>query len=60
LAEEEYERRDGDVGTRLRVAKVASIDDIRSGHYTVPEKKVLTTRSVPVQTANEDDLPFDF
>lgn len=61
LAEEEYERRDGSVGTRLRVSKTTPVDVIREGRFEVPEKKILTNRSAVVQTqVADDDLPFEF
>lgn len=61
LGEEEYEKRDGSVGTRLRVSKVMSIDRIRNGNYIVPSKKTIPVNeraSAPAVT--DDDLPFDF
>lgn len=58
LSEEEYEKRDGSIGTRLRVNRVTSIDNIRNGNYTVPAKKVIDTPQKPV-VVDDDDLPFD-
>lgn len=60
LSEEEYEKRDGSIGTRLRVNKVASIESIRNGNYTVPAKKTVTVSAKPSADVSTDDLPFDF
>ena len=61
LSEEEYEKRDGSIGSRLKANKTVSVDRIRSGDYTVPAKKTLSVNertSAPAVT--DDDLPFDF
>ena len=61
LSEEEYQKRDGSVGTRLRVSKTTSVDKIRSGDYTVPAKKTLAVNERTTASAiSNDDLPFDY
>lgn len=42
LGEEEYEKNDGTIGTRIYVARNTSVDKIRSGDYKVPELKKLS------------------
>lgn len=65
LAEEEYQKLDGSIGTRLYVAQVRSVDAIRGGDFEVPPKKLLD--HVPqaasggqdfVEITDADDLPF--
>lgn len=65
LGEEEYQKRNGDIGTRLYVSRTCSIDRIADGDYTVPEKKRLASSmpaaGVPAMTELPDDdgeLPF--
>lgn len=66
LAEEEYVNRDGQVKTSLRVQKVCSVQDIKSGNFTVPDVKKLSeaqlakTAQPPVMNELTDDgeLPF--
>ena len=41
LAEEEYRKNDGKIGTRLYVDQTRSVDEIRKGNYKVPELKRL-------------------
>lgn len=59
LSEEEYEKRDGSVGTRLRVNWITTVDNIRSGNFTVPAKKTITVQPKQETTIEDDDLPFD-
>ncbi len=41
LGEEEYQKKDGTIGTRLKVVNSASIQDIQTGNFEVPMKKLL-------------------
>jgi len=41
IAEEEYFKKDGTIGTRLYVADVRSIDKIKSGDFKVPSLKTV-------------------
>lgn len=54
VGEEEYLKRDATIGTRYVVAAVCSVDDIKAGRFTVPEKKKL-----PVTEAAHDWVPAD-
>lgn len=65
LAEEEYEKSDGSIGTRLYAAQVRSIDAIRGGDFEVPAKKLLDHVPQAAGGSNDfaeitdaDDLPF--
>lgn len=60
LGEEEYEKRDGSIGTRLRVSRVETVENIRSGNFSIPAKKTVTPSQKPSVEASTDDLPFDF
>jgi hypothetical protein len=65
LAEEEYTKNNGDVGKRLYVASVHSVDAIKKGEFKVPELKRLAG-AAPAATQqgsfenlpDEGDLPF--
>ena len=52
LAEEEYEKNDGSVGTSFKIAQVHSTDAIKNGDFKIPEVKKLT------QTASTSSSPF--
>jgi len=61
LGEEEYRKQDGSIGTRLNVVRTKTPEDIRSGNFKVPEKKLLpkeepTTGFTPIDSDSE--LPF--
>lgn len=71
LGQEEYKAGDGTTKKRLRVAQTRSVDEIRSGNFTVPELKTLNAvkPSTTAATSNSDggdfteidddgDLPF--
>lgn len=65
LAEEEYQKQNGDIGTRLYVAQVHTVDAIRKGKFEVPKLKKLSGSAAPVtnefQTipaVSDEDLPF--
>lgn len=66
FAEEEYERRDATIGTRLFIKFPKTVDDIHSGNFTVPELKKLpaTAPATPKQDdwsgtpVDNDDIPF--
>lgn len=67
LGEEEYEGNDGNVKTRLYVAREVSIEDIKNNNFKVPELKKLAGATTPNKTANdfvnipegtEEEIPF--
>lgn len=41
LGEEEYVKNDGSVADRLKVRSTKSIQDIKDGHFRIPERKTL-------------------
>jgi len=60
LGEEEYEKNNGDIGTRLYVKNVKTAQAIRDGNFKVPEPKKLVEEA-PVPAMSEittDDIPF--
>ena len=68
LQEEEYERADGDVGTRLNVCQVVNAQDVRDGKVKPRAKKTLgggrankptTSSSSFAASAYTADIPFD-
>ena len=62
IGEEEYEKRDGKIGTRMVAKDTLSIYDIKDGKYSVPEPvKIQRTEKPSVDIEVDDgDLPFDF
>ena len=69
LAEEEYLSKDGEKKTRLYVAKITNVDNIRKGEFEVPALKKLagsSESSSPIDnlagfedaSSNDDDVPF--
>lgn len=63
IGEEEYEKSNGDIGTRLYVASVHSVESIKEGKFKVPEFKRLPGSSATnakgfEETVSDDDLPF--
>lgn len=62
LGEEEYTKQSGDIGTRLYVASVHSVESIKEGKFKVPELKRLSGGSASstneFQTVSDEDLPF--
>ena len=65
LGEEEYQKRDGSVGTKLVVKDIKTIEQIMNGEFKVPATKKLAqnaqAQSAPnfVPIDNLDDLPFN-
>ena len=65
LSEEEYEKKDGSIGTRLYVSDFKTVEDIRNGKYKVAELKKLAGtsapgyRELPVLDDDDDDLTFN-
>ena len=61
LGEEEYEKNNGEIGTRLVVKQVKSINDISDGKFKIPKKKELPKED-NAQTDSfqklERDIPF--
>lgn len=62
LGEEEYEKNNGDVGTRLYVVKECAVEDIVSGNFKVPGKKTIGRTSdgsfVNVPKGIPEEIPF--
>lgn len=61
LGEEEYEGSNGEIKTRLYVAAIKNVDQIRNGNFAVPTFKSLDgERPKPEQLEEVDDdsLPF--
>jgi hypothetical protein len=63
LAEEEYTKSTGDIGTRLYVAETRSIAKIIAGDYKIPDKKKLpgqaeSPKFTPVADDDDGELPF--
>ena len=52
LGEEEYEKKDGSVGSSLKVVQIHSTEAIKNGDFKVPDVKKLT------QTASTSSSPF--
>lgn len=54
LAEEEYIKNDGSIGTRLKITRTIPVAKIRAGEYKVPGKKCLDKKPDPKPvTGNE-------
>ena len=45
LGEEEYNKNDGSIGTRLYVDKTISLDAYQKGDFQIPKKKLLAAKS---------------
>ena len=60
LGQEEYEKKDGDIGLRTVVKKITTPEKIRKGDFTLPELKklVVNQQTTPESTVNDADLPF--
>lgn len=63
LGEEEYINQMGNIKTSLKVQKLKSIEDIRSGNYEIPAIKRVEGGAVDSQpsfasAADLDDAPF--
>lgn len=64
LSEEEYEKKDGTIGTSLKIAFLCSVATAESGKLKIPKKKEIGTsrKSHSVYDdeppLNDDDLPF--
>lgn len=61
LGEEEYENQYGDVKTRLYVARIRTVQQIRSGDFKVPPLKMLSEKKTgvtPPGPETTEDLPF--
>lgn len=63
LQEEEYEKNDGSVGTRLIVKDIKTVKQIMDGDFKVPTTKKLERTAAPVSDFavldnSTDDLPF--
>lgn len=63
LQEEEYERNDGDVGTRLNVCQIVDAQRVRDGLVKPRERKALGGRSSKPASATapawDGEIPFD-
>lgn len=64
LGEEEYQKNDGSVGTRLYVKEIKNIQQIRDGDFKVPQIKKLKQENTDViddfmpTDISDDELPF--
>ena len=63
LQEEEYEKNDGSIGTRLVVKDIKTVEQIMNGDFKVPTTKKLERTIAPVSDFavidnSTDDLPF--
>lgn len=64
LCEEEYEKNNGEIGTRIVVHAEVSVETIRKGDFKVPEKKCLAQPAstnngfVNVPDGQVEELPF--
>lgn len=66
LAEEEYIKRDGTIGTRIVPSKVKTVQEINAGEFFVPTKKTVeapqysggTSDSHFTELSSDDKLPF--
>ena len=65
FGEEEYQKKDGSIGTKLIVKDIKTVEQIKKGDFKVPAiKKLAENSSVPsapnfVSVDNLDDLPFN-
>lgn len=59
LGEEEYQKKDGTVGTRLYVAQTRSIRAIEKGDFEVPKLKKLSGSAAPAPQTQWTQLPDD-
>lgn len=51
LGEEEYEKKDGSIGTKLTISYECEIDKIRKGDFKIPNKKYLNNDNAPSDAA---------
>ena len=63
LGEEEYRGNDGSLKTKLDVAKITTVSNIRTGKYNVPDLKTLSgapkaSGVVDTTESIENDVPF--
>lgn len=56
FGEEEYEKNNGDIGTRLYVHYECPVEDIRKGNFKTPTKKLLN-KPTKVDTASFMSIP---
>lgn len=62
LGEEEYERNDGSIATRLYVNSIKTIHQIKSGDFKIPKLKefaVPHNKNTEFIESDDDNLPFD-
>lgn len=57
LGEEEYQKRSGEIGTRLYVCQVRSLDAIRAGDFKVPDLKCLDRKRPSGKTESAYSSP---
>ena len=65
IGEEEYQKNDGTIGTRMYVKDIKTVEQIKHGDFKVPELKKLDGVSAPtsvpvgdVADDTDDELPF--
>lgn len=56
LGEEEYQKNDGTIGTRLTVCQNMSCDSIRAGRFKTPAKKTIGRPQAAMQAGGFSDL----
>ena len=60
IAEEEYRKNNGEIGTRFYVDQLRSVDEIRKGNFKVPELNRLKGADQFGSTVKSDSIPgFD-
>lgn len=60
IGEEEYEKRNGNTGTRMVAADFCSVTDIKNGNFRVPPPVRLAPKTTTPPVVDDGDLPFDF
>lgn len=64
LQEEEYTKRDGSVGVRVKVKEVKTVNDIMNGNFKIPQTKKLEASATDtaqkwIDVSVDDELPFN-
>lgn len=59
LREEEYEKNNGDIGTRISVGKIVAAQDVRNGEAKPMPLKKLKTSGNASAASSGDDVPYD-
>lgn len=56
LSEEEYQKNDGTIGTRLYVSDFKTVEEIRKGDFKVKDKKTLSGTSTATSVINDKNI----